>query len=76
MSNDDCNPNDRSRSWVIRLLNKFMKINCQWKKRRKSAIVLAEKTLTFKDDKIKTMRIQILVDGRYNIVLKFDFYFY
>ena len=25
MSNDDCNPNGRSRSWVIRLSKKFMK---------------------------------------------------
>ena len=33
----------------------------------KAPFSLLKKTLTFKDDKIKTMRTQIPVNGRYNI---------
>ena len=44
---------------------------------KKAPLSLLKKTLTFKDGTKKTMRTQIIVDGRYNIlVLKFDLYFY
>ena len=50
MSNDDCNPNDRSSSWVKRLSKKVMKYQSETILRQYSAIVMDEKTLTFKYD--------------------------
>ena len=55
MSNDDSDPNDRSRLWVIRLSKNLMKKSIvNGGNGEKKAIVLAERKLAFKDDKIKS----------------------
>ena len=53
MSDDDCNPNDRSRSWVIRLSKKKEKSIVNGKNGEKAPLSLLKITLTFKDNRIK-----------------------
>ena len=58
MSNDDCNPNDRSRSWVIRLSKTFMKNPSSTVLTvKKAPLSLLKKKLAFKDDKIKKSNV-------------------
>ena len=67
MSNDDIDPNDRSRLWVIRLSENLMKKSIiNGFNGEKGPLSLLRKELAFKDDK-KAMRTQILVNEGYCI---------
>ena len=68
MSNDDCNPKDRSRSWVIRLSKKLMKNQSSMERTaKKRHCPCWKKLLPSRMIKYKTMCTQILVNGRYSI---------
>ena len=55
MSNDDIDPNDISRSWVIRLSKNLMKKSIiDGGNGEKGPLSLLRKKLAFKDDKIKS----------------------